>query len=353
LKAAAAPMLVAASIEEATGDRMGEPAGGGPEPEAEVAARPRRARRAPILRWLPHVAALAVVASLAAVALTYLPPLRTALTSGVLVLESGPAGSQVFIDGRLAGTTPISVELPAGPHSVEFRSGDRSQTMDVAVVARSRVIQRVDWTATPTGSLQVSSDPTGARVLVDGTARGTTPLTLDLIEVGTHTVTLESAAGSVRRTVTVTPGATAQLTESIFPGWLAVFAPFEIEIVEGSGVIRPDDRGRAMLPAGPHKLRLRNRDLDYDEVRTVEINPGDTTTLNLAPQTTISVTATEPSEVWIDGKRVGETPVANLRIGLGSRVVLVRPATGDERQFTVTATAKPVQIDVDFSKPPA
>lgn len=353
VKTTTVPRAIAEPADQTTDDEATEPGERAPEPRVEVAPRDWSAWREPIRRWLPRIAALAVVVALAALALIYGPNLRTSFGSGVLVLESGPAGSQVFIDGRLAGTTPTSVELPAGQHSVEFRNGSMSRTTEVAVVARSRVIQRVDWMATPAGSLEVRSDPTGARVLVDGAARGTTPLTLDTIEAGTHVVTIESQAGSVRRTVTIAAGQATQLTESIFAGWLAVFAPFEIEMTEGSGLIRPDDRGRTMLPAGSHTLRFRNSDLGYDETRTVEIAPGETATLNLTPQTTISITATEPSEVSIDGKPVGQTPVANLRIGLGLRLVVVTPATGERREFTVTATAKPVRIDVDFSKPQA
>jgi hypothetical protein len=351
LKPAAPPTKVWKPIEEATEEPETRPAESVRESGVEVAARHWDDWREPVMRWLPRVAALAVLAALAAAAFTYLPKLRTSFTSGTLVLESGPPGSLVFVDGRLAGTTPISVELPAGRHSVEFRSGDMSRTTDVAIVARGRVIERVDWLARPSGSLQVQSNPAGARVLLDGALHGTTPLTLESVPVGTYTVTIESTAGSVKRTVTIGVGKTVQMAETIFPGWLAVFAPFEIEITEGSALIRPDNGGRAMLPAGPHVLRFRNRELGYDEVRKVEITPGDTITLNLAPQTTISITAAEPSEVWIDGKRVGQTPLTKLRINLGSRVILIRPASGVGREFTVTATAKPIQIDMESLTP--
>ena len=322
-----------------------------PDSDIEIAPGIWEQWREPILLWLPRVGALAVVAALAAVTLAYLPNLRTRFTSGELVLESGPAGSQVFIDGRLIGTTPTSVQLPAGQHRLEFRNGTMSRTKDIAVAARGRAIERVDWMDTATGSLLVRSTPSGARVLVDGTPRGNTPLTLRSIAVGSHEVTIESAAGSVRRAVTIAEGKTAGLTESIFAGWFALFSPIELEISEGSRLVRTDDRGRATLPAGPHLLRFRNRQLGYDEVRTVEINPGETTALNLSPQTTISITATEPSEVSIDGARVGRTPVAKLRINLGSRVIVVKPDTGQERKLNVTVTAKPVQINVDFSAP--
>lgn len=307
--------------------------------------------REAIAQWLPRAAALAVVAALAWAGFTYWPSLRTSMTTGVAVLESIPAGSEVFIDGRLVGKTPIKTELPAGPHTVEFRDGATSRTANIVVVARHQVVESVDWTAKPLGNLRVNSEPSGARVFVGGKFRGTTPTTVEDLPAGSHTVLLETSSGSVRRTVTIATGRTAELNESLVPGWLAVFSPFEVEISEGARAITPDERGRAMLSPGPHKLRFRNRDLSYNEVRDVVINPTETTTLNLIPQTTISVTATEPAEVSIDGARVGSTPLSNRRVNLGTHIVTVRSASGNERQIMVTATSKPVQIEVDFSRP--
>jgi hypothetical protein len=104
-----------------------------------------------------------------------------------------------------------------------------------------------------------------------------------------------------------------------------------------------------MLAPGRHRLRFQNRELGYDETRTVEVRPTETTTINLIPQTTIAVTSSEPAEVVIDGTRAGDTPYDG-KIGLGTHTVTVR-AAGAERQLTVEATSKPVQLDVDFSKP--
>ena len=132
-------------------------------------------------------------------------------------------------------------------------------------------------------------------------------------------------------------------------GWVAVFAPFDISISEGNRGLQVDDRGRAMLAPGRHRLRFQNRELGYDETRTVEVRPTETTTINLIPQTTIAVTSSEPAEVVIDGTRAGDTPYDG-KIGLGTHSVTVR-AAGAERQLTVEATSKPVQLDVDFSKP--
>jgi hypothetical protein len=304
-----------------------------------------------IAPWLPRAAALVVLIALAAAGRAYWPKLRATMTNGTVVLESVPEGSEVFIDGRPAGKAPVTTQLPAGPHTVEFRNGGLSQTREIVVVARDRLVERMDWAAKPTGSLQASSEPTGARVLVDGEFRGTTPLTLDGLSAGTHVVAFESTAGSVQRRVRITANETVSLTELIFPCSLTVFSPFDIAITERSRPLQLDERFQIMLPPGPHELRFQNRALGYDEVRRVELKPSERATLSIVPpQTTISVTATEPAEVWIDGTRIGSTPLMDQPVNLGSHRVSVRTANA-ERQFPVTATVKPVRLDVDFSKP--
>jgi len=144
----------------------------------------------------------------------------------------------------------------------------------------------------------------------------------------------------------------AVVSESIFAGWLAVFAAFDLQITEGTSAVRLDESGKVLLSPGPHDLRFENRDLGYRESRHVEILPGETTSLSLvASPSTLTVTASAPAVVLIDGQQVGETPLTNYAIALGTRDIVVKSADGTERRFTQKVTVAPVHIDVDFSKP--
>jgi hypothetical protein len=205
-----------------------------------------------------------------------------------------------------------------------------------------------------TGGLRVTSTPAGAQVLVNGKGRGVTPLTLADLPAGRYTIDLKSTAGTVRRTVTVAADKTAAIDELIFSGWLAVYSPFDLAITEGERVLRLDDRNQIMLPPGRHELRLVNRSLGYEAVREVELKPGELVTLSVTPPpSTMTVTATEAAEVWLDGARVGETPLNAVPVELGTHDIVVKRAAGGERRFTVAVTVKPVTLTVDFSKPAA
>ncbi len=91
-----------------------------------------------------------------------------------------------------------------------------------------------------TGTLQISSDPSGADVYVDNVFRGVTPVNLNDITVGTHTVLLQnsgyddwtqsisfSAGQTVERTVVLSP--------TVIPTPTSSPAPF-IGILAGLGI---------------------------------------------------------------------------------------------------------------------
>ena len=200
-----------------------------------------------------------------------------------------------------------------------------------------------------TGSLKVTSTPDGARVVIDGKDRGLTPLALDDLTFGTHTVAIEGKTGSVQRSVAITPDAVAQLDERIFDGWVAVFSPIEVVISEGNRVLRPDDRSEIMLPPGTHRLRVTNRTLAYDDVQSILVKPGEKTAFNVTPpKSSVSVSASDAAEVFLDGARIGTTPVNGVPAAIGSHELVVRRASGGEKRMPITVTVKPFTIAVDF-----
>jgi hypothetical protein len=302
-------------------------------------------------RWLPRAAVVAVVLTLGVSGRAYWLKTAAAPKVGVAVLQSLPSGAQVLVDGQVMGQTPLTTTLPAGTHRVDFKYRGKTRTMDIVVPQGGRANELIDWTPKTTGRLQVNSEPAGARVLIDNVARGVTPLKLDDLALGAHTVVLESGAGSVRRNVTIKADESATLSETIYAGWLKVFSPFELTITEGTRSLRLDDRYQVMLSPGTHELHFQNRALGYQETRRVEVQPGITTPLSIvAPRSTLTLTTSAPAEVLIDGVSAGHTPLTAFAIDLGTRDVQLKSAAGD-RRFSVAVTVKPVVLDVDLSKP--
>jgi hypothetical protein len=200
-----------------------------------------------------------------------------------------------------------------------------------------------------TGALRIGSTPPGAQVAVDGKARGITPLTLTDLSAGNHEVVLQSDAGTVTRTVNVSANATAALDEAIFSGFVTVYSPIELTVSEKGRVLRADDRHQIMLAAGTHELRLVNRALGYETVRKVDVKPGDATNLQIAPDpSALTVTASDAAEVWLDGTRLGDTPMNGMAVPIGAHEIVVKRTAGGERRFNVTIGAKPFTLNVEF-----
>jgi PEGA domain len=256
-------------------------------------------------------------------------------TVGVILIIAALTAMGSAVSAYLkSGTKKPAIARPVGPVAPE--------TATAAVPVRKT-----------TGRLQVSSQPPVARVLVDGTFRGMTPLTLDDLKPGQHAIVVDSAEGSVSRTVTIDASAPVVLEESIFSGWLAVYSPVDLVVREGAKAYPLDDRHQIMLPPGPHALHLENRALGYDEARQVYVKPGETLTLQVTPpRSALTVKATVDAQVFVDGALAGDTPLVAFSVALGTHEVVVKRA-GDERRFVVTSTVKPLDLSVDFSKPAA
>jgi hypothetical protein len=240
--------------------------------------------------------------------------------------------------------------LPTGTHRVDFKYRGKTRTIDVVVSQGKKTSELVDWSPKTVGRLQVNTEPAGARVLIDNVARGVTPLTLDDIPLGNHTVVIESGSGSVRRAVAIKSDEPVTLNETIYAGWIRVFAPFDVTITEGPKVLRADDRDQVMLSAGPHQVHFENKAFGYQETRRVEVQPGVTTPISIAaPHSTLTLTTSAPAEVFIDGVSAGPAPLREYSIQLGTRDVLLKSPAGDKR-ISVSVTVKPVVLDVDMAK---
>jgi PEGA domain len=275
----------------------------------------------------------------------------TKAKTGTAEIQSVPDGAQVWLNGRQIGVTPMQAEFAVGSHEVELRHRGVTRSLILDILPGATVVQRIEWAAArgASGRLQVESDPPGASVTIDGQSRGVTPLTADELTVGRHTVDLTLNGNTVRETVDIKSGKTTTLHSSIYQGWLALFAAVEIDgSVDGRALVL-DDQNRALLPAGHHTLTLRNKKLGFFETRSIEIKPGETTAVSVElPKSALTVTASGPAEVWLDGIRLGDSPIVDLPIEVGTHDVSVRSAEYGERRIAITATLDPIRVSVDF-----
>ena len=226
---------------------------------------------------------------------------------GTLTVDSRPEGAQVTVDNIPRGVTPLKLTLPVGDHTLELQNGSATRSIPLAIQAGVVVSQYVDLApAAPSaavGRLEITSDPPGARVTVDGLARGVTPVTLSNVVPGNHAVSIFGEDSTVRRTVTVSAGSTASVMASLTPagasaGWVAFKVPFEMQLSEGGKLVGTTGTDRLMLPAGRHDLVLSNPAFEFEATLSVQVAAGKTATPTVTiPTGLLSINATPWADV--------------------------------------------------------
>jgi PEGA domain len=258
------------------------------------------------------------------------------VAAAVVLLAMGLAGGRSYLGPATKPAAPETTDKPAAP----VASAPAANPTTVGTPAPNA------------GRLEIETQPAGARVLVDGKFAGESPVSIDGVSAGRHTITFVSSLGSVKKTIRIEAGRTAKLDVPIFSGWVGIFAPFVVDVAESGNVIGTTEEPRLMLGPGRHTLTLTNKELGYSSTKEVDIEPGEVRSISLDPRGKVNLNATPWAEVWLDGKKLGDTPIANLDMPLGIREVVFRHPQFGERRVTVTVKGNTAAaVSVDMSKP--
>jgi hypothetical protein len=125
-----------------------------------------------------------------------------------------------------------------------------------------------------------------------------------------------------------------------------------VEIREKGRLLGTTESDRIMLAAGAHELEFVNATLGYREKRSVQIAPGRLTSLNLElPHGVVNLNASPWAEVYLDGERIGETPIGNLSVPIGPHEIVFRhPQFGEKRHAVSVTTGIPVRVSVEMKQ---
>lgn len=147
----------------------------------------RRTRRA-----LLATALLLVGGAAGALGWRQLGPARPPSGPGTLVVTTDPPGAHVTVDGRaLDQPTPAVAALPAGHHQItaellHYKPARQEHDVKAASSEVVRLALQRD-----TYKMRVTSEPTGATVLVDGFTAGETPAMVEIDPLDSHTLRLD------------------------------------------------------------------------------------------------------------------------------------------------------------------
>lgn len=321
-------------------------------PDAPVAPRPRPVRRMPRvnINWKRTLAASLVVSLLEGVAFATAYWFATPTEPGSLLVETTPGGIEVLVDGRVSGKTPYSGSLVPGRHTIELRVGASSRVIPVEISPGVQTMQRVLWSkGLRTGQARITSTPAGARVNIDGLAHGVTPLTVSTLAAGRHNVVIVSDSGTVSAPLSISPGETTEMDVPVFPGWVSVLAPVELQIYEGERLLGTTEGEKLLVAPGKHTLTFVSEPLGYRGTQTVLVTPGATAAISMVlPKAPVSVVGPPGAELFIDGEPAGALPIDSVRAVLGTRDFVIRhPQLGERRQAITVTQKAPARVVFD------
>jgi hypothetical protein len=279
---------------------------------------------------------------------------------GSVLFNSRPAAAMVLVDGVSRGSTPLELQLAAGAHDVVLRTASAERTVHLNVERGTRLIEDIDLPVADVANaqLEITSEPSGARVTVDGKPVGQTPLKVRDLETGRHAVAIGSGASAVNRMVDVTAGTTASVFVSLASpattttGTFIVESPGELRLLENGQLLGLSNAAPLQMAAGRHQFDLVNDSLELHLTRAVTIEPGKVTRLSVPmPNGTLFANAAPWAEVFVDGRSIGTTPLGNVAVPVGTHDLVWKHPNLGERRRTVTVGARtPVRVAMDMTK---
>lgn len=132
--------------------------------------------------------------------------LSCAPQKGSMEIKTWPSGAMVFLDGVSQDITPCTIKkISNGEHELELElTGFRRVKRTIDIYQGDKLTLNIPLEYA-TGIVHVNTTPPGARVLVDGSPEGTSPLTLN-IPLGNHIIDMISENEEyVTKKITVEP----------------------------------------------------------------------------------------------------------------------------------------------------
>jgi hypothetical protein len=127
----------------------------------------------------------------------------TAPEPAILYVSTSPSGAELSVDGIHIGTTPISIEnLTPGKHTITISKAgyeDWNEQVDVAAGGKKSVEFPLSSIPVKPATLHVNTSPSGAQLTVDGVQLGTTPLSIESITPGEHSLIISKVGYESRK----------------------------------------------------------------------------------------------------------------------------------------------------------
>jgi formylglycine-generating enzyme required for sulfatase activity len=240
-----------------------------------------------------------------------------------IAIDSVPRGALVSVNGTLTGSTPLTLQLPAGEHTLGLAAeGFKPWREVIAVTANQpRKLETVNLQPAD-GILTVKTTPGGANVMVGSKFAGRTPLELNLSAETQHLIHIYKAGyEKANRKINLIRAQSKTLTIVLKPK-LGVIN-FKVDPPDAEIIVDGKSMGRVprqmQLLAVEHQLEIKKQGYQTYGTR-ITPRPG------FAQQIAVRLTATSAAKT---------DPIMDIKAKNGYELKLIRPhgfAMGSSRR---------------------
>lgn len=168
----------------------------------------------------------------------------------------------------------------------------------------------------------------------------------------------DTSAAATPKPAVSTPAAAPPAAEAPTPaaptgrfGGVRITSPIEFQVFENGNLVG-STTGPIAVMDGNHTFDLVNEMLGYRTRQTVNVKPGQMSAVSITvPNGRVSINAVPWADVWVDGKSVGQTPIANLSLPIGPHEIVFRhPQFPDQRQTWMVKAEGTTMVSAKFQQ---
>ena len=263
---------------------------------------------------------------------------------GDFYVSSMPSGAEIFVDSRTTKfmTPHLLEDYTVGSHVIELRQGDLYARKDIEVKEGS--IENINLElAIVKFPVKILSDPMGAKVIVDGTEFGVTPLSIPL-SAGPHSLRLSKAGFADYFERFESSGDSKKISPVLSKGFKIIIAsnPPENNAIFVQDVEVGNDYVEMCLAEGYYKIYVRSGSgHNADTTATVWVSSDNVIRFRLRPRlyfgNVIVQSNLTGAEIFLDGVKTGKhVPDTLKQIPAGHhKLSLVKDKAKFEREIAV------------------
>ena len=281
--------------------------------------------------------------------------------SGSLTLDIIPADAEIWLNSKqVASTSPFATDLAAKTHVLEIRKeGFKRILRPIKITAGQNRVETIKLESIEVkSSLMVRSKPPGVSIWIDGKDSGfETPATVTKLASGARSLELRRAGVSVYKAQVVLKAGEVEAMEIDLTRLPTIL---KVKSSRSGAKVLINGRSMGVTPLELNQLKPGNFKVQVvlekcdPFVEQVKLEAAMTKVVQATMQCLgggaddvkngigrLNVTATIMADVFVDGKKLGRTPVLGLSLAAGQHSLKLVPLAGDKPPYEKSFETKP------------